>query len=483
MQALQVQFLNPQSVSPEKPEAALKPNKSSESSFKAMLEKASAGKKSDQRKPQAAYAAAAKDAEVPASPCADAGNTSPEQGSNDAATAGSAVRKAPAGDEERAEDAALPVAEYDDAEAPEIGQADAQLLSVLPDAALAEAARQSAAETYVAEAAADDTRAVEGLLAEDGTVEAAALIAPSGVMTAGLQPAAEPAVDSESALPEAEAVASLSLTEDGEMPAAAQAPLAQAKPDAKDSAAVPAKDEAKKPRVARVPVSGEPSAEPRQLFTIVDERGKDAKLAALQEDSSDALLADTVRQAGSSLDVTMNLAQVAEQDILSSNNQTAGATGSTFQEMLSNQIQQQAPEFVKAGSIILKDGNSGTINMNLKPESLGNVKISLQLTDKGIEGQITVASKEAFEAFKQNLDTLKQAFHQSGFDTASFNLNLASNADGGQFQQGQQPGGQFFANRTFGSFAQEAEGSVSASVHGAVSAYGSSSDHHVDVVA
>ena len=209
----------------------------------------------------------------------------------------------------------------------------------------------------------------------------------------------------------------------------------------------------------------------------------DAKLAALQEDSSDALLADTVRQAGSSLDVTMNLAQVAEQDILSSNNQTAGATGSTFQEMLSNQIQQQAPEFVKAGSIILKDGNSGTINMNLKPESLGNVKISLQLTDKGIEGQITVASKEAFEAFKQNLDTLKQAFHQSGFDTASFNLNLASNADGGQFQQGQQPGGQFFANRTFGSFAQEAEGSVSASVHGAVSAYGSSSDHHVDVVA
>ncbi len=174
-----------------------------------------------------------------------------------------------------------------------------------------------------------------------------------------------------------------------------------------------------------------------------------------------------------------------EQNILSSNSQSAGASGSVFQQMLTEQISQNAPEFVKAGSILLRDNNSGTINMTMKPESLGNVKISLELSDKVIAGQITVNSREAYEAFRQNLDTLKNAFQQSGFDSAAFTLNLTDNSATSAFAQGGQQGQtgaeQFMSNKTYGNFASNGEGS--SNVTETNTAYAKSGDYRIDVVA
>ncbi len=128
-----------------------------------------------------------------------------------------------------------------------------------------------------------------------------------------------------------------------------------------------------------------------------------------------------------------------EQNITSSSQQVASANGSDFQQMLSNVVQQNAQEFVKAGNIVLKDGNSGTINLILRPESLGNVKISLSLSDKIVSGQITVASKEAFDAFRESIDAIRQAFTESGFDTGAFDLNFSNS--GQEFAQGNEERG------------------------------------------
>ena len=258
--------------------------------------------------------------------------------------------------------------------------------------------------------------------------------------------------------------------------------------ETEEFATVLAKDDAAKESSKKIerreensPRSKENSAS-APVFSVIDERGKLAKREALSEDrEARGLVAESVHKQGNTLEVAINLANTAAQDILSTNGQSAGADGSTFQQMLASQIQNNAPDFVKAGNIILKDADTGVINMNLKPESLGNVKISLQISDKGIEGQITVASKEAFEAFKQNMDTLKHAFQENGFENASLNLSLGSDSDAGQFGHGQQQSSeQFFANKTFATYAEGRD--VPASTANAAGAY-KNDGYHVDVVA
>lgn len=211
-------------------------------------------------------------------------------------------------------------------------------------------------------------------------------------------------------------------------------------------------------------------------FTVTDERSVEQKIA----DFKSEMKSDYSEQ-DNSLNLSLSLSETAKQNILSSNNQTAGASGSTFQQMLSQQIQFNAPDFVRAGNIVLQDNNSGSINMILKPENLGNVKINLHLSDNVITGQITVNSKEAFDAFKQNLETLKQAFQNSGFENANLSLSYADTSSG-SFAQGerQQSSEQFFSNKVYGDYASSAEISGAASSQ---AAYSADSDRKISVVA
>ena len=212
------------------------------------------------------------------------------------------------------------------------------------------------------------------------------------------------------------------------------------------------------------------------IFTVTDERSVEQKIA----DFKSEMKSDYSEQ-DNSLNLSLSLSETAKQNILSSNNQTAGASGSTFQQMLSQQIQFNAPDFVRAGNIVLQDNNSGSINMILKPENLGNVKINLHLSDNVITGQITVNSKEAFDAFKQNLETLKQAFQNSGFENANLSLSYADTSSG-SFAQGerQQSSEQFFSNKVYGYYASSAEISGAASSQ---AAYSADSDRKISVVA
>ncbi|HAH60674.1 MAG TPA: hypothetical protein DCL73_01095 [Treponema sp.] len=160
----------------------------------------------------------------------------------------------------------------------------------------------------------------------------------------------------------------------------------------------------------------------------------DAQSVKDVKNAQNKLAAAVKKDGDGNAQMTMTLPDQVQQNILSSSDQSASASGSNFQAMLTNQIQQSAEDFVKAGSIVLKDNNVGTIKLVLHPESLGNVKINLQLSDKTISGQITVASQEAYNAFKESADSLKQAFIQNGFDTTGFTVAYSgANAGGGGF--------------------------------------------------
>lgn len=190
----------------------------------------------------------------------------------------------------------------------------------------------------------------------------------------------------------------------------------------------------------------------------------------------------TVSQGEGTADITMQLAPGTE-----TSGNASVATGSkemNFSAMLSNQLQNNATELVQTGSIILRDGNVGTINLILHPEELGNVKISLELNDKMVSAQIKVASEEAFQAFKESIASLKQAFADSGFDTGSFDLSWAGNGQQQQGGQQQQNHGHIaFANTLYGEML--AEDGIDSGVEGEIlqKTYSDSSQIAVNIMA
>jgi flagellar hook-length control protein FliK len=108
--------------------------------------------------------------------------------------------------------------------------------------------------------------------------------------------------------------------------------------------------------------------------------------------------------------------------------------GKAFEDMLARELHQNLNgDIVRHASIALRDGEEGTIKLALKPESLGNVKIHLEMAENKITGRIVVESEEALRAFQREIHSLEQAFKDSGFTYAD--LNLSMSADGRNARQ------------------------------------------------
>lgn len=183
------------------------------------------------------------------------------------------------------------------------------------------------------------------------------------------------------------------------------------------------------------------------------EQAKSAQKLALKKEANLEIASSIEQKNDTAVQLTMKMAGNAETNITSSSNQAAGANSSVFQAMLSNAVQENASDIVKAGNIVLKDNNQGSINLILKPEALGNVKISLNLNDKVISGQINVQTREALEAFRESIDSLKQAFTESGFETGSFDLNFSSGQNFAQNSgNGENQSASYFAEKAYGDF-------------------------------
>ena len=110
--------------------------------------------------------------------------------------------------------------------------------------------------------------------------------------------------------------------------------------------------------------------------------------------------------------------------------------GNALENMLARELHQNFNgDIVRHASMALRDGGEGTIKIALKPESLGNVKIRLEMTENKITGHITVESEETLNAFRKEISSLEQAFRDSGFSNADLNLSLTSEGQGAWQEQ------------------------------------------------
>ncbi|NNM68166.1 MAG: hypothetical protein HKM06_09170 [Spirochaetales bacterium] len=91
---------------------------------------------------------------------------------------------------------------------------------------------------------------------------------------------------------------------------------------------------------------------------------------------------------------------------------------------------------------ILKDNDRGEIHLTLYPETLGKVKIALNLNGQHLDGRIFVENQNVKEVFQQNLNGLLQAFKDSGWN----NLSLQVSVGGGDGSSGDRSGSQDSAN-------------------------------------
>jgi flagellar hook-length control protein FliK len=109
------------------------------------------------------------------------------------------------------------------------------------------------------------------------------------------------------------------------------------------------------------------------------------------------------------------------------------AGGAAIENMLARELHQNFNgDIVRHASMALRDGGEGVIKLALKPDSLGNVKIHLKMSENKITGHIVVESEEALNAFKKEISSLEQAFRDSGFTNAQLDLSLTAdqrNAD------------------------------------------------------
>jgi hypothetical protein len=98
---------------------------------------------------------------------------------------------------------------------------------------------------------------------------------------------------------------------------------------------------------------------------------------------------------------------------------------STVQSRLTRFIHDSgAGEIVKNARIILRNQDSGEMQLKLKPENLGTVRIRMEMQDRHIALRIIVENSSVREVFEQNLGRLAQAFREQGLETGAMEVSV-----------------------------------------------------------
>jgi flagellar hook-length control protein FliK len=113
----------------------------------------------------------------------------------------------------------------------------------------------------------------------------------------------------------------------------------------------------------------------------------------------------------------------------------APASAASPQSGLERLREMAGSELLRASNLVLRDGG-GEIRLLLKPESLGSVRIRMNLVDNKVEGRIIVDTSAVKQVIDQSIDALSRALTAGGFQTSSLEVSVGGqNADNGRRMQ------------------------------------------------
>lgn len=176
-------------------------------------------------------------------------------------------------------------------------------------------------------------------------------------------------------------------------------------------------------------------------FTGNGENGSNTQNVKIQEGSSDHAFYFSLKDGACSQEQTQTPQMVS-----------SGHTGFDQQmmEKLKNSLQN---DIVKHTKIILKENGNGEIRIVLKPESLGSIRMRVNLQNNHIDGRIFVENINIKEIVDQAMNNLNAAFKQEGFDSVSLKVSVG-HGNGQEQQDGRE---QEPAEYTYAEAAEEFE--------------------------
>ncbi|MDR2210301.1 MAG: flagellar hook-length control protein FliK [Spirochaetaceae bacterium] len=122
------------------------------------------------------------------------------------------------------------------------------------------------------------------------------------------------------------------------------------------------------------------------------------------------------------------------------------SAGERFEQVLARELKGGLQgDIIKQAAIVLRDGGEGTIRLSLQPQTLGKVKIHLEMAENKVSGHIFVETEEALRAFEQEIHSLEQGFKDSGFGEVSLSTTLDSRNGGQKWQNTES--GPFYSQR------------------------------------
>ena len=90
---------------------------------------------------------------------------------------------------------------------------------------------------------------------------------------------------------------------------------------------------------------------------------------------------------------------------------------------------QEGNEIVRLVRVVLNNSDSGEVNINLRPDNLGRIRVKILMEKNRLTGKILVDSAIAREAMRASINSLQSRLTESGF--SAVDLDLAWDKDGG----------------------------------------------------